>query len=290
MRAPRGYWAAAGLIMLALMCFTALDATAKHLSERHPVPLIVWVRYTVHFVLMTALLAPRMGWALVRTEHPKLQVVRGLALWLTTACVMAALSTLPLAETLALAFLSPLLVVLLAKPLLGEQPSRFIWLATAMGFGGLLLIVRPGGAVAGPGVLFALATAVMYASYQLLTRKLSHVETPTTLLYYTALMGTVGASFMVPFYWSSAWPDAHDTLLFATLGLWGGGGHFLLIRAFSRAPASSLSPLFYVQLIWQTLAGYLVFNHLPDAYAVTGGLVIVASGLIVLWSQRTRPR
>ena len=277
---------AMALMVLAGLSFTVLDAMAKHLSARWPVPFIVWVRYSVHCLLMLLLLAPRMGLSMLRAAQPGLQLLRGVMLLLTTTLGFAALSRLPLAETLAIAFLSPLIVVLASIPLLGERPSRAVLLATLIGFGGMLLIVRPGGALFGIGVLFALGTAVSYAAYQLLTRHLSARASPLVLLFHTALIGSLGASFVVPFFWPPQAVGVMDALLLCSLGVFGGIGHFLLIRAFARAPASSLSPLLYIQLIWQTLAGWIVFDHLPDAWAVAGGLMIVGSGLIVFLTSR----
>lgn len=283
---PTRFLPAALWLMAATISFTLLDASAKYLSERVPVPVIVWVRYTVHCLFMIAAFAPRMGFDLVKTGRPFLHILRGLALLLTTACGLTALSQMPLAETLAIAFLSPLIVVIAAGPLLGEQPKPAIWFAVLLGFVGVLLIARPGGAVNGAGLFFALATALVYAAYQLLTRALSASEGQLTLLFYTALVGALGASCLVPFYWPQHMVDTRDAVLLCALALFGGGGHFLLIRAFSLAPASSLSPLMYVQLLWQTLAGWLVFDHLPDLYAVAGGLLIAGSGVAVVVSQK----
>jgi drug/metabolite transporter (DMT)-like permease len=275
-----------GYMVLAGLSFTFLDTTAKYLSNDLPVLFVVWARYGVHCLLMLLVLAPSRGWDLVRAGRPMLQVVRGLMLLVTTASGMAALSHLPIAETLAIAFLAPLIVVLAAAPLLKEKPSRLTILAVLCGFAGTLLIVRPGGAVVGVGVAFALCTAIAYAAYQLLTRHLCQDAGSITLLFYTALTGTLGASLAVPFFWPQISLTLTQWVLLISLGLYGGAGHFLLIRAFALADASTLSPLLYSQLIWQTLAGAWVFNHVPDAWAILGGLMIVGSGLMVVWSQK----
>ena len=152
----------------------------------------------------------------------------------------------------------------------------------------MLLIARPGGAMVGIGVVYALGGALCYAIYQILTRKLSASEPPLRQLFYTALIGTVAMSFVLPVYWSGEMPSLKQALLIASLGFYGGTGHFLLIRAFREAPASTLSPLLYVQLIWAMLLGWIVFGQLPDLPATIGMLIIGASGLsLVLRKPRS---
>jgi drug/metabolite transporter (DMT)-like permease len=274
------------LFLAALFLFAALDATAKYMNAFFAVPLLVWARYLVHFVIMLLFMAPGMGRNIVATGRPWLMTFRAVMLVGVTLLAQLALKTLPLAETTALVFVTPLLVALLAGPLLGEQVSRRTWLATLTGFAGVLLIARPGGAMVGPGVAYALGGALCYAIYQILTRKLSATEHPTRLLFYTALVGTLSMSLTLPAYWDGQMPTLPQSLLIISLGLYGGIGHFLLIRAFREAPASTLSPLLYVQLIWATLLGWWVFKQLPDFLAMMGMLIIGLSGLSL--AVRTR--
>ena len=267
------------LFLAALFLFAALDATAKYLNAYFAVPLLVWARYVVHFVIMLVAMAPAMGREIIVTRRPWLMSFRALMLVGVTLLGQLALKTLPLAETTALVFITPLLVALLAGPLLGEQVRRKTWLATFAGFVGVLLIARPGGALVGPGVAYALAAALCYAIYQILTRKLAATEHPNRLLFYTALIGTLAMSLTLPSYWDGQMPTLPQGLLIVSLGLYGGIGHFMLIRALREAPASTLSPLLYVQLIWATLLGWWVFDQFPDMLAVVGMLIIGASGL-----------
>ena len=178
------------LFMLALMLFALLDATAKHLTATFAVPLLVWARYTLHFLIMLIFVAPSIRLQLVRTDNLALQVVRALALVGTTGFAMMAFRSMPLAEATAVLFLAPLLVTLLAGPVLGERIGTGRWAVVFIGFAGVLLIARPGGALNPEGVAWALGGAVCYAIYQILTRRLSHAEHPLTLLFYTALVGT----------------------------------------------------------------------------------------------------
>lgn len=277
------------LFLLALALFALLDATAKHLSALFAVPLLVWARYTLHCLIMVVFVAPAMRLALVRTAHPGLQVARALALVGTTGFAMMAFRSLPLAEATAVLFLSPLLVTLLAGPCLGERIGAGRWAAVVVGFAGVLLIARPGGALGTAGLLWALAGAACYAAYQLLTRRLSRSEHPLTLLFYTALVGTAVMSLALPWFWFEVSPTVLQWLLIASLGLYGGVGHFILIRAFRLAPASTLTPFGYTQLVWATLLGWVVFGHLPDAPSFAGMAVIAASGLWLALGERRKP-
>lgn len=278
------------LLLGALVLFVLLDATSKYLGRSYPVPMLVWTRYVVHFLLMVVFLAPSMRLRLVSTQRPARQVVRSLCLLGTTFCAMAALSRMPLAETTAIVFAAPLIVTLLARPVLGERIGALRWAAVIVGFAGVLLIARPGSGLVADGIAFALGGAVSYAIYQILTRQLSPTENPVTMLFYTALIGSAGMSLALPWVWGGPVPGLVDGLLFLSMGVYGGLGHFLLIRAFRDAPASVLSPILYVQLVWATLFGWLVFDHVPDGAALGGILTIALAGAIIaLDSRRPRP-
>jgi drug/metabolite transporter (DMT)-like permease len=280
-----------GLAVLAVMCFAVLDATSKHLSQTYAVPLLTWGRYTFHFLLMLVVLAPSMRRRLIATGRPRLQVTRALMLVGVTGFAMAAFRIMPLAETTALLYVTPLLVALLAGPCLRERVGAARWVAIVAGFGGVLLIARPGSAASLPGIALTLIAAVCYAIYQIQTRMLSPTEDTWTMLFYTALVGTVTMTLGLPFYWGGPLPDAVDALLIASLGIYGGTGHFLMIRAFRYAAASTLSPFLYTQLIWATLLGWALHDHLPDLPALAGMAIIAGSSLAVAtWEHRQARR
>lgn len=278
------------LLLGALFLFVLLDATAKHLGRTYPIPMLVWSRYAVHLLLMVVFLAPSMRARLIATQRPGRQVVRALCLLGTTFFGMAALAHMPLAETTAIVFAAPLLVTLLARPLLGEHIGALRWAAVVVGFVGVLLIARPGSGLVAEGIALALGAALTYAIYQILTRQLTPTENPVTMLFYTALIGTLGMTLALPWIWSGPMPDLLDAAMIVSLGIYGGTGHFLLIRAFRGAPASVLSPILYIQLVWATLVGFLVFGHVPDGAALAGILTIAAAGAIIaLDSRRPAP-
>lgn len=275
------------LMLAAVLCFALLDATSKHLSQTFNVPLLVWARYTVHCALMIAVLGPSHGTRLVATSRPLAQIARALLLVAVTGFAMAAFRIMPLAETTALIFVTPLIVALLAGPFLNERVGGVRWLAALIGFGGMLLIARPGGTLAAEGILYTGIAAVCYAVYQIQTRKMAATERPMTMVFYTALVGTVAMSLALPWIWQGPAPNTTETIMIASLAVYGGTGHFLLTHAFRHAPASTLAPFLYAQLIWASLLGWMFYDQWPDVVAIAGMVVIVGSGIAVALVERT---
>jgi drug/metabolite transporter (DMT)-like permease len=250
--------------------------------------MMVWGRYTFHCLMMLIFLAPSMRLQLVATTRPIAQVVRALMLTGTTGFSMAAFSMMPLAESTAFLFITPLVVVILSHWLLRESITGIHWIAVIAGFCGALLIARPGGALNLHGIFWMSLAAACYATYQIQTRQLSPTENTVTMLFYTALVGTVSMTLTAPLYWGGPMPDWIDAALIASLGLYGGTGHLMLTRAFRYANASFLSPFLYAQLIWAMLLGWLFYQHLPDLLSVAGMAVIVGSSLSIALMERFR--
>lgn len=278
---------AVSLMLAAMLCFALLDATSKHLSQTFNVPLLVWARYVVHFLLMIVFLGPRHGLGLVRTKRPLAQFSRGLLLVAVTGFAMAAFQIMPLAETTALIFVTPLIVALLAGPMLGEKVGLPRWIAALVGFGGMVLIARPGSALEPAGIAYTMIAAVCYAFYQIQTRRMTATEKPLTMVFYTALAGTTVMSLALPWIWSGPTPDSLEALMICSLAVYGGTGHFLLTHAFRHAPASTLAPFLYAQLIWASLLGWLFYDQWPDALSIAGMATIVASGITVALVERS---
>jgi drug/metabolite transporter (DMT)-like permease len=277
------------LLMLgATLCFAALDATSKHLSKTYPIPMMVWGRYTFHCLMMLIFLAPSMRLQLIATSRPIAQVTRALLLVGTTGFAMAGFSLMPLAESTAILFITPLVVVILSHWLLKESITGGHWMAVVAGFCGALLIARPGGALSLQGIFWMSLAAACYAFYQVQTRQLSPTENTVTMLFYTALVGTVSMTLAAPLYWGGPIPDWIDAALIASLGIYGGTGHLMLTRAFRYAAASFLSPFLYAQLIWAILLGSVFYDHLPDLLSIAGMAVIAASSLSIALSERFR--
>ncbi len=275
------------LILLAGLCFSTLDATAKYLVQDHALFVVVWARYAGQMLIVTPIAWHRGGPGFWRTRHLRMQLVRSLCLVLATMCFFGALRFLPLAEASAITFLAPMFAIVLSMPVLGERPTRARWLASIAGFTGILILVRPGSAVFHPATGLLVLAAISNSLYMLLTRRLPN-DTPYTTLFYSALVGTVGLSFALPFGEMPSTATVRDALFLVLLGLLAGVGHWMLIRAFLMAPASMLTPFTYLQMIWATLYGYLIFSQLPDGLSALGMSVIVASGVVLVLHERRR--
>ncbi len=273
------------LILLAGLCFSTLDATAKYLVQDHALFLVVWARYAGQMLIVTPIAWHRGGPDFWHTRHLRMQLVRSLCLVLATMCFFGALRFLPLAEASAITFLAPMFAIVLSMPVLGERPTRARWLASIAGFTGILILVRPGSAVFHPATGLLVLAAISNSLYMLLTRRLPN-DTPYTTLFYSALVGTVALSFALPLVDMPSTATVRDALFLVLLGLLAGVGHWMLIRAFLMAPASMLAPFTYLQMIWATLYGYLIFGQLPDGLSAVGMAVIVAGGVALVLHER----
>jgi drug/metabolite transporter (DMT)-like permease len=275
--------------MAGLVLFACMDTTIKYLTASYPVPLIAAVRYAVNLVLMTALLAPFHGREIARTKRTGLVIVRACVLALGTLAASFALQRMPVAETISIIFVAPIVVILASGPLLGERVSRSGYLAAATGFAGILLIARPGSGLDPVGVACALVAMATTSAYQLLSRVLTASESTTALLFYSALVGTILYGIAAPWFVGGPQPGLFDTMLLISVGAYGGLGHFLFTAAYRHAPASILAPANYAQLLWSALLGWLVFSHVPDQWALTGMAVIAGSGIIAALGTRRPP-
>jgi drug/metabolite transporter (DMT)-like permease len=270
-------------MMLAVLSFVLLDSTAKLLAQELPVVQLLWARYVISFALLVVL-APWFGWrSLTRTAQPRVQVLRGVLLVCATASVFTGVRYLPVADFYAISFVSPAIVAAIAIPVLGERVGPAKWTAIALGFAGVLIIIRPGAGAFSLAAIFPLAMAMFYACFQVVTRFLGPGESPFATVFYTMLVGTAATSLAVPFQWQT--PDLTTALLLFWMGIIGLAGQLLLVGAFRHAQASLLAPLSYTQIVWATIIGYAVFGDIPDLPTVVGSLIVIASGLAL-----THPR
>jgi drug/metabolite transporter (DMT)-like permease len=274
------------LILAAVFMFSAMDTLAKYLLKSYPMSALMWARYAVHMVVMLILLWPRMGLQLLRTSRPGLQVLRGLLLVASTMFFYYALRYLPLAEAAAISFVGPVLTALLSGPMLGDKVHGRQWTAVTLGFMGVVIIMRPGGGVLSPAAVFPLAAAILFSVYQIVTRKLSGREHPYTTLFYTAVVGVAVTSFAAPLQWVT--PTPLHAALMLVMGLLGGTGHLMLIRAMEHASPATLAPFIYSQLVWSTGLAFLAFGDFPDTVTLVGMLVIVGAGLLAVNWQHMR--
>jgi len=278
-----------GVLLILASCLTLAthDGLSKYLTQLYPVFLIIWGRYLAQSTLMFALFTPRMGRRVFHTLRLKLQICRGLSLVCVSMLFISGLSYIPLAEATAVIFLTPLLVTI-ASALLGEQVSRAQWLAVGCGLIGVMIIVRPGGALFTPAILLPLGAALSFTVYQLITRRLSATDHPVTSNFITSVVGSLVLSVLVIFNWQT--PTLHDALLMAALGAMAMSGHLLLTNAFRFASAAALAPFTYSQIIFAGVVGLIAFGHTPDLGAIVGMAIIIASGLVMAYVQGRRPR
>ncbi|APV51002.1 hypothetical protein BWI17_15695 [Betaproteobacteria bacterium GR16-43] len=273
------------LVLFSGVCFSTLDATAKWLVQDHTLYLVVWARYAGQMLVVTPIAWNRAGGGFWRTQHLRMQLVRSLCLVTATMSFFGALRYLPLAEGSAISFLAPMFAIVLSGPVLGEKPTRARWTAAIAGFIGILILVRPGSAVFHPAVGFLVLAAISNAFYQLLTRRLPN-DSPHTTLFYSGLVGTIVLSFALPLAEVPSEVTSRDAFFLVLLGSLAGIGHWALISAFLKAPASLVAPFTYIQMLWATMYGYLVFNQYPDGFSALGMAVIVASGVLLVLHER----
>ena len=270
---PRGIL----LALSAMLLFGLMDAASKFLSARYPTAQIIWLRYVFTIPMVLAFLAPRGIGRSLRTARPGLQLLRSCLLVLEIGLVVWCFGRMPLADVHALLALTPLAVTALSVPLLGERVGPRRWAAVAVGFAGVLVILRPGVGVVQPAALVALASVLLYGLYQVLTRMVGRTDAAETSLLWQLLVGAALASLAVPFAWRT--PEPQHWPLFLLVAALGGVAHWAMIRALQLAPAAVIQPFTYTVLLWAVAIGYLAFGDLPDLWTVLGGSAIVAAGV-----------
>ena len=277
------------LMVASMLCFASMDATTKYIIHDYGVAQVLFVRSLV-FTGFAALLAHRRG-GLRRAMHsarPWLQAGRAALAVVESAAFVLAFRYLPLADAHSVGASSPLFVVALSAPLLGERVGRDRWLAVLAGFAGVLLIIRPGFVALRLPLLLPLSGAFLWAVYQVMVRLLARGDRPETTLLWSAGVGLAAVSLVVPFQWHT--PDARAWLLLLCIGTLGSLAHFALIKALDFSEASAVQPYGYTLLVWATVLGFLVFGNVPGPWTVAGACVVVAGGLWAWWQDVIRYR
>lgn len=269
-------------LLCAVACFVVLDTTVKYTSAAVSVLVAVWFRYLFQAVAVSGLMLLTPGPVRLKTDHPKFQVVRGLLLLSVSILSFISVSLMPVGEFTAIVMLAPLVVTLLAAVFLKERVSPLRWALVTGGFGGALFIVQPGGHSLGWVTLLPLVMVLVYASFQILTSRMARTEHPMTMHLYTGWVGALAMSAVLPWAWSGL-PDGRTLALLCLVGLMGTVGHFFLIMAYARAPASTLSPYLYAQIGFAMVAGWWVFDHVPGAMEWVGVALIATCGVAAGW-------
>lgn len=271
-------------MVLATAFYGASDTLAKVMLQDYSVVQVTWARYVFALVLVLPAFVridPRTAFSSAR---PVWQAGRSLLMVAAAAIYFVALRTMPVADVTAIFYVEPLVLTAIAAPLLGERVGLRRWIGVAVGFCGMLLIIRPGFGVSNPVAILPFLAAFMFALYQVTTRRMSSRDGPFTTYLFLVLTGTVVMSVLAPFDWRA--PDLRGWLLFGLQGTLGGFAQLFLISALSAAQASALAPFRYGQLVFATLGGLLVFGHVPDGATVAGMIVIAGAGFYVWLRER----
>ena len=276
-----------GLVSLTYVLFALLDGSAKWLVGSLPVVVVVWLRFVTHALIAGAILLPARGLAVLSTRHLSWHLLRALMFVAMTGLNFWALQYLQLAVTSSIFFAVPIVIALLAAPLLGEKLDGRRWAAILLGFAGVLVIVRPGSEDFHPAMIAAVINAVLYALFNLMTRRLAAYDSPETIQFLPAIGAAIG---LAPF-GVAAWQAPASGLEWTVaclLGAFGGLGHYLLALAHRYAPATVIAPFLYQQVVYMTIFGYIVFGDVPAAPVWLGAGIVIASGLYLFAREAGR--
>ena len=244
--------------------------------------LALWFRYLIQALFSTVFFLPQRGMALFKTDHPKFQLARGALLFGSSLCAFYGLKHMPVGEFTAIASITPLVVTVVAAMVLGEKVRKLRWALVIGAFMGTMIMVRPGTQHFDWVLIFPLMLIVTNGSFHLLTSKMAKTEDPITMNILTGWVGTVLGAFVLPFVWELP-TDEFVWAQLLIMGSFATVGHYLLIMAFSKAPATVLTPYFYIQIGFAVLGGWLVFDHMPDHWTLVGMGVVAVCGALGAW-------
>lgn len=279
---------AIAFILSAALIFACSDAVSKLMvAQIHPVE-ASWIRSVVVILITLPIAYRRAGGVIFRPHHPLRQVLRGLGVLMSSLLFLTGLTYLPLADASAINFIWPVLITVFAVVFLGEKVGIRRVSATIVGFLGMLLIVRPGSGSFQMAAVYPLGGAAFWALSNVLTRSMSETDPPETTIVWSAAVMLIGTTILLPFVWVT--PSLYLILLGTVVGIGSAVAHALIVFALERANASTLAPFSYIQIVWATLIGYLVFGTIPDRWIFAGATLIVASGLYTAHRERVRGR
>lgn len=265
-------------LIIACACFATLDTGSKFVSATVPLVMAIWVRYVMQMLFTGLVLLPRQGGGPFATRHPVLQVVRGFMQVLCSSLAFLSLTYMPVGEFTAITMIAPLFITLLSAHALKEQVSKLRWLLVFGGFLGALIVIRPGHAAFDWVMLLPLLLVGAITAFQTITSKVSKTDAAGTTHFISGLVGLIITTLALPFFWKDS-VGLLSWLLMLGIGTLGAVGHYLLIVAYSRAPASTLTPFLYFHIGFATLGGWLVFGHVPDRWSLIGIAIIAICGI-----------
>lgn len=287
--APNAQLIGIGCMVLAASFLPVMNGLVQLLSPRYSSEQLIWARSLSHLLFIVVLFAPRHGLGFILTKKPVAQIGRSILLLASTSLFFHGVKELPLAKAASISFTAPLIVAMLAWPVLGERLTVSRIVAVVIGFTGVLIVIRPGSEVFQWASLLILGSAACYAIYQLLTRRVAGHDPPETSAVYSVLVGSIVMTAVVPFYWRTP-VDLTDAAIMSGLGILGGLGHYFVARAMVYAAASVVTPFQYWQMVGSVIVGYFVSGKLPDAFTWLGAAVIISAGLFILWQETRKPK
>lgn len=276
-----GMWLMAAVALV----FASHDAISKTLILSLPVIFVAWARYLIHTLIVTTVLLRTKREKVFHTKRPWLHLLRALCLLGDSLTFLFGLTHVPIAESTALVFLAPAFVTILSPLLFGIRADRLQWVSVVVGFIGVLVIINPASESFSLWMLFPLASAFFFAIYQLLTQLAGESDSPSVCSFYVGIFCTVIMSVVVPFFWAE--PGFLQWILLLGLGTLGLCAHFLMAKSYRYASSTTLAPLGYLQIIFATVYGVLLFNGYPVMSSVVGMALIVLSGLLVYGKRRS---
>ncbi len=275
-------WRGVMFVMLAVLCFAICDVLTKYLAQRYPISEIIAVRYIASLVVLFVFIFPNKGTRLWRANNPKILLIRGGLMCIGSFTVTYALKVMPLGETIAILYLNPFIVIALSVFFLGEKVTPLNWMMTAVGFSGVLLILKLSGNLNPIGVACAISNAFTIAIFHVITRKIAGTESNMTMLFYVNASGAVVFCLAaLPQLGDNIMPTAFDLGMMVLLGTIASLAHGCFSAAYKEAPASLLAPINYVHLIWAALLGWIFFEQLPNTWTFIGMGLILFSGVVI---------
>jgi drug/metabolite transporter (DMT)-like permease len=285
------------LMNCAVLLFTVMDAMVKGISNHYPTGQIIFCRNFFAFPAILIFLW-KSGGLSFRTKHPLGHLLRGLFGVGSMYCYFLSYRLLPLSDAVALSLSSPIFMTIMAIPLLGEKVGVRRWAAVFVGFLGVLIMTRPGSGIFAVAALVPLIAAVFYDLAMVTVRKMTQERSGTVVFYFSLLASLAGLA-TIPFgrpEWAEyglspwIWPDGRDLAILIVIGVIGGISQILLTNAFRMAPMAVVAPFDYAALVYAFILGYFCFGEVPDAYLITGGLTVVASGIYIVHRETVTAR
>ena len=274
------------LMVITTIVFASQDGLSKYLATEYNVYMVVMIRYWFFAAFVMTISSRKPGGVkqVAKTRTPLLQIFRSLILVAEMCVTILAFTLLGLAETHAIFASYPLIIAMLSGPILGEHVGWRRWLAICVGFFGILIILNPGNGIFSPYALVPLAGAILFALYGLLTRYAGQYDNSSTSFFWTGIVGCIAMTAIGLNFWDPV--SQGDWSIMLILSASGMLGHFLLIKCYEVAEASAVQPFAYLQLIWASLIGVIIFGEQITTNVLIGACIIVGAGLFTLWRER----